>query len=826
MGRYPGARWDPIGSRREFATGYAPKGVLHTTEGTSYAGARSAYRSRGVPPHFTVSFEDGTFRAWQHIDTALAAHALRDGDGGILTDRGGAIQIGCVGTCNPANRGWGARFFVGSWPNPYKDGLARLMRWVELTSGVQRRAVSRWKPYPASYGDNGVRIDAGAWSGFNGWCFPAGTLITCDRGQVPIEAVRPGDRVLTHRGRYMPVTGITQRVAPVLTLHGRGHPGLRTTAEHPLLTLPEERSPRMPPGDLPAPGPGREWVPAARMVGRRWATPAVFPAAEVPEVGALQGEGARFVPDTGPELLRVTGRWVADGRLVGAGRIVVAAHPRDADGVLAMLRDAGWRSITVTRDLPAKLISVRSMAFARWLRAHFGDHPHLRQVPPWLLGAHEKFRQAFMDGYRSGGERSLPERAGGGRGVARPLAIGLHLLASSLEEGDPPGRLLGDHRYRLVDALTPGGPEVQVHNLAVAEDESFVADGIVVHNCGHQHVPGNCVTPGTPILCADLAWRAAGELRAGERVVAFDEDGGGAHWRVPGPGRRFRTAMILRNDPARKDCLTVHTDKASVTASADHPWLVRRGAGARARFAWVASAGLRAGDELAWLAGPWRPDTSWEAGWLAGLLDAGGWVAGEPARGVRLGITPPDGASRERVIDALRARGLPLAGAGRAGGAAVHIAGLPEQLRCLGTIRPRRFMDRELSVLWEGRRVRPHASVTPVEVREVEPAGEREIAGVTTSTGTFVTGGFLTHNTHGDPGTIDIAYLLGSEGDDMPSLEEIRRVVREEAESVYRLAALGEFHGEATEAHQRVSLTAIREQLDRIRALLEAQPPR
>lgn len=39
-------------------------------------------------------------------------------------------------------------------------------------------------------------------------CFPAGTLILSDRGLVPIEDVVIGARVLTHQGRWQPVTEV------------------------------------------------------------------------------------------------------------------------------------------------------------------------------------------------------------------------------------------------------------------------------------------------------------------------------------------------------------------------------------------------------------------------------------------------------------------------------------------------------------------------------------------------------------------------------------------------------------------------------------------
>jgi hypothetical protein len=292
-------------------------------------------------------------------------------------------------------------------------------------------------------------------------------------------------------------------------------------------------------------------------------------------------------------------------------------------------------------------------------------------------------------------------------------------------------------------------------------------------HCGHQHAPENCVTPDTPILCADLSWRPAGDLAVGDRIVAFDEEGDGVQWHVKGSGRRFRTATITRNDPATKECAVVRTDKAEVTASLDHPWLVRRPVGSRgrARFAWVATRDLEPGDLLAWFAEPWQHERTWEAGWLAGMFDADGWLSFarlDSGGGAYLGIGQRDGATQHRVVDAFRSRGFNPTivqrathkGWNRQPFAQVSVWGLREQLRCLGTIRPPRLLDNELSVMWEGRQVRHTVSVDAVEVREVEPVGERPIASITTSTGTFITGGFLTHNSHGDPGRLPMGQVL------------------------------------------------------------------
>jgi Site-specific DNA methylase len=37
-------------------------------------------------------------------------------------------------------------------------------------------------------------------------CFPAGTLVLTDKGYLPIETIKEGDTVLTHKGRWRKVT--------------------------------------------------------------------------------------------------------------------------------------------------------------------------------------------------------------------------------------------------------------------------------------------------------------------------------------------------------------------------------------------------------------------------------------------------------------------------------------------------------------------------------------------------------------------------------------------------------------------------------------------
>lgn len=164
--------WYPKASRTQLAgtdggsfTGGPPKGVLHTTETTGWPAYATDYW-----PHFTTRWADGAFHVRQHLPINRAARALANPSGGVQTNRDTAIQIECVGTCDTSKRAsWGA-LYVEDWAAGYKAGLADLMRWVEFNAGVPRRCTVTFKPYPASYGANGVRLSGAAWDAYAGWC--------------------------------------------------------------------------------------------------------------------------------------------------------------------------------------------------------------------------------------------------------------------------------------------------------------------------------------------------------------------------------------------------------------------------------------------------------------------------------------------------------------------------------------------------------------------------------------------------------------------------------------------------------------------------------
>lgn len=135
------------------------RGVIHSTEGASYAGARGAYGATGNFPHFTASFETSKFEIWQHLPLTSYATALVHPTNGPETNRLACIQIEVVGFAEQSP----------GWPIGLLDGLRTWMEWIEAQTGVQALS-PQFLPYPMSAGQTLARMSATEWMAFHGWC--------------------------------------------------------------------------------------------------------------------------------------------------------------------------------------------------------------------------------------------------------------------------------------------------------------------------------------------------------------------------------------------------------------------------------------------------------------------------------------------------------------------------------------------------------------------------------------------------------------------------------------------------------------------------------
>lgn len=145
--------------------------VWHSTEGTSlpsYGGGASA-------PNFTAKPDFAAKRLvwYQHFDFDVSARALVNMSGGVETNTLNACQVEIVGTCDPAtHKKWGAtpHLYMPELPDWVIRDLAAFAKWAYDQHGVPLSSGLTFKPYPSSYGANGVRMTGARWEAFKGHC--------------------------------------------------------------------------------------------------------------------------------------------------------------------------------------------------------------------------------------------------------------------------------------------------------------------------------------------------------------------------------------------------------------------------------------------------------------------------------------------------------------------------------------------------------------------------------------------------------------------------------------------------------------------------------
>jgi DNA (cytosine-5)-methyltransferase 1 len=320
-------------------------------------------------------------------------------------------------------------------------------------------------------------------------CFPAETLVLTARGHVSIAGVRTGDLVLTHRGRWRRVLATGSKLADTIMVRGQGAI-VETTAEHPFWS--RSISSRWDNGkrSYERVWADPEWLPAADLANKGWAIPSACEPLAVPEVPGWQhGMGA--------DLWWLVGRWLGDG----------------------------WGlAPTVSRQRTTARLTIFGNALVDWLTDNFGAGTAAKHLPGWAFGMATEHRAALLAGYVSAdGHTRTTTGEQGATTTSKALAVGLMNLVTGL--GSTPTlyfvprpaeyviegrhvtqqslwqvrwrdvktnqvRRTDGHLWTQVREVKPGRSNVPVYNLEVEEDNTFTADGIVVHNCQGFSVAG------------------------------------------------------------------------------------------------------------------------------------------------------------------------------------------------------------------------------------------------------------------------------------------------------------------------------------------------
>lgn len=327
-------------------------------------------------------------------------------------------------------------------------------------------------------------------------CFAKGTYILTEKGYIPIEDVSVGDKVLTHKGRWRKVTATMHRDgARLWNVNGFGILPTRTTAEHPYyVTKPD-------------------WPMEFKKVEQlddSWYSTMVLPDAE--------SDGYN------KEMWWIIGRYLADGWRVerkdrpSGGRIVFAISDDKRAEFEQRLREAKLHG-TYTKERTCGKYHVCNNQLYEYLEK-FGKYAHGKRIPREALCLSREKAKYFFDGYMSGDGRSDREEA---TSTSAALILGMCIIAQRLGKSVPAvyytrrdekcviqGRecqqrdtytfrissksVKGHYRARYVcrELYQPTESDDfgTVYNISVEEDNSYVANGAIVHNCQDISVAG------------------------------------------------------------------------------------------------------------------------------------------------------------------------------------------------------------------------------------------------------------------------------------------------------------------------------------------------
>lgn len=363
-----------------------------------------------------------------------------------------------------------------------------------------------------------------------GSCFPPGTRVRmADGSERPIEAVRLLDELVTAEGRTGRVmrTMARDETTGLVRLILWGHSHLRMTREHPVLTA-------------------RGYVPAAALrIGDEVALPR-YTAERIDTIcvsdfipnkshrlvrgnqwSGIPGRkglrvGANELPDKislTPRTGRILGLFLAEGSCdASKARWTFGSHEGDTlVPELAGLLEEEWQVTPHVAPRPNNSINVtlHGTAWARLLSELCGNGAGLKRPHASLLAGPVEFLEALLDGWLAG-DGHIRVRNGAVQGaegitISDDLALAMYDIAQAvgrhpviawslpvmnsaaktrlprwtitMASGAGRCRQTDAHVWRKVRELRIEDYVGPVYNLSVEHDESYVAEGIGVHNC-------------------------------------------------------------------------------------------------------------------------------------------------------------------------------------------------------------------------------------------------------------------------------------------------------------------------------------------------------
>ena len=364
-------------------------------------------------------------------------------------------------------------------------------------------------------------------------CFPKGALVLSTNGFVPIEEIREGDLVLTHKGHWKKVLKTGSQTADTLVLHGEGSAGIECTPNHPFLTREEIKTNHN--GILLQDH--EEWTDAENCQNKFWANIYGMDQLDIPLIKGMRRTDSVSLLNN-PEFWYFVGRWLGDGCLSYTEkykdkRILLSCDFRDFEHLKNHLDRSGLH-FTYHKSRTEYNCYFNSISMYDWLETYFGKDTDNKTVPVWMFSVPSEIRNAFLDGYTDADGSFFQEQDADGKDyghyqtttVSRSLAVGLKILFEqsgsfvSFEKYGPKVdfawednpvtipqlyviKTMSESResvhkdqcvWNRVRKIEEGRKNIPVYKLMVEDDHSYTVDGIIVKNCQDYSVAHSLAT--------------------------------------------------------------------------------------------------------------------------------------------------------------------------------------------------------------------------------------------------------------------------------------------------------------------------------------------
>ena len=373
-------------------------------------------------------------------------------------------------------------------------------------------------------------------------CHLAGSMVRVRDGEKPIEGIEAGDEVLTHQGRFRRVKEPMrrQRTGPIrhIRFQGEGYRSLAVTPGHPFLVA-KRRNVREHNKAFES-----EWLTAQELEkGDYLALPARIDIEEetIPTAAAEieVGRGRHTAVAERVELAldaktcRLIGLYLAEGSVPANTSYVNFDSAEHESEIREFTRGAMHEAFGLEpweyeyEDRDARSLRYSSVRAARFFSQTFGRTTAELRLPDWIFGLGEAERAAVVRGAYDGEgsyDRTLDLHRINqtNQGLAqriRELLLSLGIRASlsrserelprkpiwqiavckadhprfeELVLGESPRPLRAAHAHSVmadgyiwmpISSIETLDAECEVFNLSVEEDESYVCEGVVSHNC-------------------------------------------------------------------------------------------------------------------------------------------------------------------------------------------------------------------------------------------------------------------------------------------------------------------------------------------------------